>query len=44
MEALMDQNNLERLASEKMSQMSFINLMSLISSYKAINMIIPSNP
>ena len=44
MEALMDQNNLERLASEKMSQMSFINLMSLISSYKAINMITPSNP
>ena len=40
----MDQNNLERLASEKMSQMSFINLMSLISSYKAINMITPSNP
>ena len=33
MEALMDHNNLERLASEKMSQMSLINLMSLISSY-----------
>ena len=44
MEDLMSKYNFERLASSKMSQMTFLNLMSLISSYRAINMITPSNP
>ena len=44
MELLIKQSNFERIATEKISQMSFLNLMSLISSYKSINMISPSNP
>ncbi len=43
MELLIKQSNFERIATEKISQMSFLNLMSLISSYKSINMITPTN-
>jgi hypothetical protein len=44
MEDKISESNLEKIALSKMSQMSFLNLMSLISSYRAINMITPSNP